>query len=195
MPLTPDQTASLLYLVLLGAVVAGYFFLSGRHNMAQGLRQAGIWALIFIGVIAGYGLWSDIQGTVMPSQAVFAEDGRIEVPRAPDGHYYLTAQVNDARIRFVVDTGATDLVLSRQDAIRAGIDVDNIAFAGSASTANGTVPTARVWLDKVAIGSLVDTGVSATVNGGEMSGSLLGMAYLERFAQVTFGGGKMVLSR
>lgn len=195
MTLTSDQIASLLYLALLGAVVAGYALLSMRGTLGQGLRQAGLWLLLFLGVIAGYGLWSDIQGTVMPRQAVFAEAGRIEVPRAPDGHYYLTVAVNGAPVRFVVDTGATDLVLSRRDAERAGIDVAALAFAGSATTANGVVPTARIWLDTVAIGPLRDTRVAATVNGGEMQGSLLGMAYLERFAEVTFGGGRMVLSR
>ena len=190
-----EQTASLIYLMLLGSVIAGYFFLSHRQSLGQGLRQAGLWALIFIGVIAAYGLWSDIQGSVMPRQAVFAEDARVEVPRSPDGHYHMVLEVNGTPVRFVVDTGATDIVLSRADAARIGIDTEALAFVGAARTANGTVNTARVWLDEVRLGPIADTGVPAVVNGGEMSGSLLGMAYLDRFAEVRIGDGTLTLMR
>ena len=190
-----EQTASLIYLMLLGSVIAGYFFLSHRQSLGQGLRQAGLWALIFIGVIAAYGLWSDIQGSVMPRQAVFAEDARVEVPRSPDGHYHMVLEVNGTPVRFVVDTGATDIVLSRADAARIGIDSEALAFVGAARTANGTVNTARVWLDEVRLGPIADTGVPAVVNGGEMSGSLLGMAYLDRFAEVRIGDGTLTLMR
>ena len=193
--MTADQTASLLYLVLLGCAVGGYFFVSGRARLGETLRQAGLWALIFVGVIAGYGLWSDLQRSVLPRQSVFAEEGRIEVPRAPDGHYHLTLEINGTPVRFVVDTGASDLVLSQEDATRAGIDTGALIYSGRANTANGTVSTAPVWLDRVELGGLVDTDVAAIVNGGEMRGSLLGMGYLERYSQVTFGNGRMVLIR
>ena len=193
--MTSDQTASLIYLALLGSVIAGYFFLSHRPGLGRGLRMAGLWALIFIGVVAAYGLWEDLHSTVIPRQSVFLDAGRVEVPRSPDGHYHLTADVNGIAIRFIVDTGASDIVLSREDASRVGLTPEDLAFAGSARTANGLVPTARVWLEEVAIGGMADRDVPALVNGGEMSGSLLGMAYLERFAEVTFGGGRMVLSR
>lgn len=193
--MTSDQTASLIYLVLLGTAIAGYAFLAMRGRLGQAVRQLGLWVLIFLGVIAAYGLWSDIQGTVMPRQSVFAEEGRIEVPIGPDGHYHMTLGVNGTPVRFVVDTGATDIVLSRQDADRVGIDTGDLAFLGAARTANGTVATARVWLDEVTLGPIADTGVPALVNGGEMAGSLLGMAYLNRFSEVSFGRGRMVLTR
>jgi aspartyl protease family protein len=193
--MTGDQTASMLYLVLLGCVLAGYLFLSHRQRVSDALRQAGLWALIFLGVIAVYGLWTDISGSVLPRQSVFAEEGRIEVPLGPDGHYHMTLEVNGTPVRFIVDTGASDMVLSAQDAERVGIDRDNLAFTGVARTANGTVSTAQVWLDEVSLGPITDTGVPALVNGGEMSGSLLGMGYLNRFEEVRFGGGQMTLIR
>lgn len=193
--MTGDQTASILYLVLLGSVLAGYLFLSHRQRVSDALRQAGLWALIFVGVIAAYGLWSDIRGHVLPRQAVFSEEGRIEVPLAPDGHYHMVLEINGAPVRFIVDTGASDVVLSEQDARRVGLDPDSLAYTGIARTANGTVPTARVWLDEVRLGDMTDSGVPALVNGGEMSGSLLGMGYLNRFEEVRFGGGTMTLIR
>ncbi|MEM1429523.1 MAG: TIGR02281 family clan AA aspartic protease [Pseudomonadota bacterium] len=193
--MTAEQTASLIYLSLLGTVIAGYFFLSHRRQIGQSIRQLGLWALIFIGVIAAYGLWSDLQSNVMPRQSVFSEEGRIEIPRSPNGHYHMTLEVNGTPVRFVVDTGATDIVLSADDAARVGIETDDLAFIGSASTANGIVRTARVWLDEVRLGSIQDANISALVNGGEMTGSLLGMAYLDRFAEVRIGNGQMTLIR
>ncbi|WP_369932485.1 TIGR02281 family clan AA aspartic protease [Rhodovulum sp. 12E13] len=193
--MTGEQTASLLYLVLLGSVLAGYFFLSHRQSLGQGLRQAGLWALIFIGVIAGYGLWSDLQGTVTPQQSVFTDEGRVVVPRSADGHYRMVLEVNGTPVRFVVDTGATDIVLSADDARRVGLDPSELAFVGAARTANGMVSTARVWLDEVRLGGIADTGVPAVVNGGEMTGSLLGMTYLDRFSEVRIGGGALTLVR
>lgn len=193
--MTADQTASLIYLVLLGCVIAGYFFLSHRTSLGTSLRQAGLWALIFIGVIVAYGLWGDLRGTVLPRQAVFADEGRVEVPLSMDGHYHMVLRINNTPVQFVVDTGATDIVLSRKDAARVGLDVDALPFLGTANTANGTVKTARVRLEDVALGEITDRNVSAVVNAGEMDGSLLGMGYLNRFSEVSFGGGKMVLTR
>jgi len=190
-----EQTASLIYLSLLGAVIGGYFLLSHRRNIGQSLRHLGLWALIFIGVIAAYGLWSDLQSSVLPRQSVFAEEGRIEIPRAPDGHYHMVLEVNGTPVRFVVDTGASDIVLSAQDAVRIGIEPEGLAFVGAARTANGIVRTARVWLDEVRLGEIADHRVPAVVNGGEMTGSLLGMAYLDRFDEVRIGNGQMTLIR
>ncbi|SIO23460.1 aspartyl protease family protein [Rhodovulum sp. ES.010] len=190
-----DDIAQLMYLGLLGAAIAGYFLVSNRDRLGQVAQQAAIWGLIFIGAIAGVGLWSDIRRDVIPRQTVFSEEARVEVPRAPDGHYYLTLQINDTPVRFVVDTGATDVVLTRQDATRVGLDPGELAFFGEARTANGVVQTAPVRLDEVRLGPIEDNGMRAFVNSGEMDDSLLGMAYLNRFERIEFARDRMILSR
>ncbi|TCP42277.1 retropepsin-like aspartic protease family protein [Rhodovulum marinum] len=190
-----DDIARLIYLALLGAAIAGYFLLANRHRLGQVAQQAAIWGLIFIGAIAGVGLWSDIRQDVIPRQTVFAEESRIEVPRAPDGHYYLTIDVNGAPVRFVVDTGATDVVLTRADAERAGLDPQTLDYFGEARTANGVVRTAPVRLERMALGPIEDRGVRAFVNAGEMRESLLGMGYLNRFERIEVVRDRMILSR
>ena len=190
-----DNFASLIYLVLLGTVIASYFFMSGRQNLSKPAQQAAIWGLIFVGVIVGYGLWNDLSNTVNPRQASFDNGERIEVPLGNDGHYRLTLNINGQPIDFVVDTGATDLVLSKQDARKAGIDPDSLRYDGVAGTANGRVETARVRLDQVELGGITETGVTAVVNGGALDISLLGMTYLNRWARVEFGGNRMILTR
>lgn len=193
--MTADDTGRLIYLVLLGCAVVGWFIVQNRDGMAKMLQQAMIWGFLFLGVVAAYGLWTDVQRQTMHNQMLQLGEGQIAVPRQPDGHYYLTLALNGANIRFVVDTGATDMVLTREDARRAGLDVDALNFIGTANTANGQVRTAPVRLDTVRLGDITDTDVFASVNGGVMDGSLLGMGYLEKWGRIEISGGELRLTR
>ncbi|MFZ7090404.1 retropepsin-like aspartic protease family protein [Primorskyibacter sp. 2E233] len=189
------ETGRFVYLLLLGGVLVLWFFIENRDSLSTKIKQLSAWALIFLGVIAGIGLWGDIRQTVQPRQAVFADQGRIELPLAPDGHYYVTLDLNGEPTRFVVDTGASAVVLTQRDAERAGIDAGTLAFYSQAMTANGAVKTAPVTLDRVALGPFVDRNMPAFVNAGEMDTSLLGMTYLQRFHRIEISGGRLVLER
>jgi len=193
--MTGDDTARLLYLVLLGAAVVAWFFAQNRASLGKNMQYAVVWGIIFVGVIAAVGLWGDIRNTVTPAYHTTIGDDQVELGRAIDGHYYVTAEVNGTPVEFVVDTGATMIVLTREDAKRAGLETDSLAFVGRAGTANGMVSTAPVRLDSLSIGPLEDRGIAASVNGGELDQSLLGMSYLERFSSVEITGGKMILKR
>ena len=193
--MTGDDTARLLYLVLLGAAVIAWFFAQNRTSMGKNLQYAMVWGIIFVGVIAAVGLWGDIRNTVNPAYHTTVGDDQVQLSRALDGHYYVTAEVNGAPVEFVIDTGATMIVLTREDAARAGLETDSLAFVGRASTANGVITTAPVRLDSLQIGPLEDRGIAASVNGGDLDQSLLGMSYLERFSSVEITGGKMILTR
>lgn len=186
--------ARLAYLVLLAAAVGGYFIAQNRGNLSKLAQQGMVWALIFVGVIAGYGLWSDIQRDLRPRQAMVGS-GQVEVPRMFDGHFYLTARLNDVAVDFVVDTGATDVVLTRADAEKIGLDMASLAFTGRANTANGTVRTARAVVDEVRLGEITDRNLGVFVNEGEMDQSLLGMAYLRRFSKIAIEDDMLVLTR
>lgn len=193
--MSEDQIGRLAFLVLLGVALLGYLLVANRDRLGALVRQATLWGLIFVGLIAAAGLWQDIRRTALPRQTVFAAEGRIEVPRARDGHYYLTLDIGGTPVRFVVDTGATDLVLSREDALRLGIDPGALVYSGTARTANGSVRTARTRLAEVRLGPFVDRNMPAWVNAGEMDDSLLGMAYLQRFDRLEIAGGRLLLSR
>lgn len=190
-----DNLAQLIYLVLLGSVIAGWFFVDNRKNLGKTAQQAAVWGLIFVGAIAAIGLWSDIRDNVAPSQSYIDGMATVEVPRAPDGHYYLDLDIDGTVVRFVIDTGASDVVLSKADAARIGLDVENLFYGDIANTANGEVRTARVRLKNVRLGEIVDLSIGASVNAGDMETSLLGMTYLQRYSKIELGGGKMVLRR
>jgi len=188
------DVGQLAYLFLLGIAVGGYFLAQGRRELGRMSRHAVLWVLIFVGVIAGFGLWGDIRNDIAPRQSVIGT-GIIEVPRSQDGHYYLTAMINETPVKFVIDTGATDIVLTQADADRIGINAADLVFSRIANTANGTVKTARTKVDSFQLGGITDRGISVSVNQGEMDGSLLGMAYLQRFQKIEIAGQMMVLTR
>lgn len=183
----------LAYLLILLVAVGGWVMVEFRGRIGFALRSAMAWGLIFVGVLAGYGLWSDIRGTVMPVQQI-RQDGRLEVPRGMDGHYHLTLTISGTPVSFLVDTGATNVVLSRDDARRLGIDPDSLPYLGYAETANGTVRTAAVTLADVALPPFHDPSLRAYVTDGQMDGSLLGMDYLGRY-RIEIAGDRMIISR
>jgi len=193
--MSSDNIAQLVYLGALALVLGGAFLLTSRLKLGQTLQMAAVWALIFVGAIAVVGMWGDIQDDLYPTQTRFDDAGTVTIPRNRDGHYYLTLDINGTPIDFIVDTGATDIVLTRSDATLAGLAPETLNFLGRATTANGEVRTAAVRLDTVAIGPHTDSNVRAVVNDGELWQSLLGMGYLQNWGRIEIADGEMRLSR
>lgn len=186
-----ETLARVAYLGLILVALGGWVMVEFRQRMGQALRMALAWGLIFVGMMAGYGLWSDIRRDIMPIQEV-AQDGSVEVPRAEDGHYYLTLMIDGTGVPFMVDTGASGMVLAAKDAARLGIDPASLNYFGQANTANGVVRTARVTLPLVELGPFRNERFQAFVTEGELDQSLLGMDYLGQF-RMEFSGGKLIL--
>lgn len=190
-----DQYGNLIYLLLLGAVLVSYMIVANRRQLGSMVRNAALWVFIFLGAIAAVGLWNDLRHDIAPRQSVMQDGSVITVPRSQDGHYYLTLEVNGKSVRFIVDTGATEIVLSRNDAARIGLDVENLVYSSRAFTANGIVQTAPVRLERIGFGGIEESGIRAVVNNGEMSESLLGMSYLNRFSTLSISNGTLTLER
>lgn len=186
---------NLTYLALLTAMLLFWFFSDFRRNLGRTLQYILAWGLIILGMVAIVGMWDDIKRAAFPSQAVYADNGRIEIPVSADGHYYLNAELNGTAVRFVVDTGATDIVLSEDDAKRVGINLENLRFNGRAMTANGRVKTAATLVESFSVGPYVDQNVVASITQGDMDISLLGMSYLSRYDQITITQGRLLLTR
>ena len=189
-----DMLAQLGYFSLILIAVGGYVVAEMRRRPGRVLQQALIWGLIFLGVIGAAGLWDQISQKAMPRQTS-GEGGRIELPLGRDGHFHLTATVNGQKVNFTVDTGASDIVLSQNDARRIGINPDMLSYFGQAQTANGVVATAPVTLDSFTVEGVTDSGLRAVVNNGPMDGSLLGMRYLSRFSNIQMQPDRMILTR
>lgn len=187
-----DEKAYFFYMLILFVFIGAGFVYGNREKLSTTLMQVAVWVLIFCGVLIAYGFKDTLQQQFAPSRAVQNADG-FEILRGNDRHFYLTLEVNGTPITFIVDTGASDIVLTQNDAAKVGIDVDNLAFLGRSNTANGVVQTASAVLDRVVLGDLVDRDVRASVNGGELFASLLGMSYLNRFSEISIRGDRLIL--
>jgi|SRR5690349_7857536 len=122
----------------------------------------------------------------------YNDGSTVELQRSDDGHFYADVQVNGSTLHMLVDTGATGIALSRDDARAAGlatsIGMNDVVGEG----ADGAVHGEYVKLDNVALGGTTATGLEAIVlNGG--SQSLLGQEFLAKFDSVEIHGNTMVL--
>ena len=121
-----------------------------------------------------------------------AASNAVTLLRQADGHFYADVKINGAAIRMLVDTGASGIALSRDDARRAGIGISigmpNVIGQG----AGGAVKGEYVTLDRVSLGVESATAVPAVVLDGG-SHSLLGQSFLGQFESVEIKGDRMLL--
>lgn len=124
-----------------------------------------------------------------------ASDGdTVEVPVGQDGHYHVDAEINGRSVAVLVDTGASVVALTADDADAAGIFVTERDYTGRIQTANGAARVAPVLLDEVTIGDITVRDVRAVVSEpGALSVSLLGMTFLNQLDRVDMRSGKLIL--
>jgi aspartyl protease family protein len=111
------------------------------------------------------------------------------------GQFIVDATVNGKGVRFLIDTGASGIALSRRDAERLGFDDSKLNYDMPFSTANGMTRGARITLDSLQVGPLTAHGVRAWVNEGDLNQSLLGMSYLSTLGRVEIRGDTLTLER
>ncbi|RST29609.1 TIGR02281 family clan AA aspartic protease [Sphingomonas ginkgonis] len=114
------------------------------------------------------------------------------IQRSPDGHFYVDAQVNGATVHFLVDTGATTVALTPQDAQGAGLQFDRASFQTVGATASGELKGSMVLLDRVSLGGRSAANVGAVIMDGGTK-SLLGQSFLSQLSAVEIHGDTMVL--
>jgi len=180
--------------VLVASLVGSAAIVHYRNRLGEALQHAAIW--IFLMVLAVF-LYSykdafidaknRITGELSPSFAQ-SGDGVLTFKRARNGHFHIKAEVNTHPVRFMLDTGATDIVLDKDTARRIGISVDTLRYNKVYNTANGQVMGASIRLPSLTIGGYRWVDVPASVNGGELKHPLLGMRFLERLKSYQIEG-------
>ena len=174
----------LLYLSILLIVILSSYLIAMRDNLPKLIKSASAWVIIFSCLVAGYGLWQDLSNR----ERIFGKKNASEttIRMSEDGHFHAKVLVNDVEIEFLIDTGATHIVLSKEDAEKLDYDLSKLIFWGKSNTANGIVETAPVRLQSVKLGQFSDKNVLAYINKGIMKQSLLGMSFLNNFSSVEF---------
>ena len=112
------------------------------------------------------------------------------------GHYPVEARIEGRRIDFIVDTGASLVILRESDAAQIGVRPMRSDYTAIVSTANGQIKAARASLDRVEVGGITVENVQALVLPDEALGkNLLGMSFLSRLKRYEVANGRMVLEQ
>jgi len=189
--------------LLLVLVLVASSILAGRRLRLRGVaKAAALWAGVIVVLALGLtyrgeigAIGERVLGEFLPHRGTTLSENEIRFPASADGHFRIEARVDGTPIRFLVDTGASRIVLSPADAQRIGFDPASLQFTGFAETANGTVRTAPVRLGSIEIGPIRLHDIPASVNQAEMRGSLLGMSFLERLNSFEIRDGTLILRR
>lgn len=150
--------------------------LSQSHNQGPELRRTQ--ASVATSIPSNVGAESSATLAGAP-----AEGADASLVKSSDGHFWAEALVNGQRVRFLVDTGATTVALTLDDARRLGLNPQSLDYAYKVSTANGEARAAAIKLASVQVaGARVDD-VQALVIEKGLPTSLLGMTYLGRLSR------------
>jgi aspartyl protease family protein len=138
----------------------------------------------------------ELSDTPQPASARDQDDGTIRISPDARGNYLAQGRVDGHPVDFMVDTGATLVVLSFDDAERSGIDPQRLDFSGRAQTANGISKIAHVKLDSIDLGGITLHDIPAAVAApGAMRMNLLGMSFLSRLTHFEIHGSDLYLTR
>ena len=195
-----DAQLRISYSVILLVVVGSAMMAHRTIPIGTGLRYAVIWIGIGAGLIFAYSFRSDfrdagnrIMGELRPDKALVSASGEVTIRRGRNGHFNLTAAVDGHSIRFLVDTGATQVALSPRDAQAIGFDLDRLIYGTRVWTANGSTFVAPVSLDTIAAGPIAVRNVEASVSREGLGQSLLGLSFLNRLSGYEVRGDTMIL--
>jgi aspartyl protease family protein len=196
-----EDKAHLFYYLAWLAVLGAALIVRIRARPGTALKHAAIWVLIGAGLVLAYSFRDEaasikdrIFAELVPYRGQIAEGGKAVVfRRAQGGHFVVEANVDGVPIRFLVDTGASDVVLSPDDAQRLGFDLHRLDYSRLYYTANGQARAAPVNLAEVKIGPITVHNVRASVNEVPLDGSLLGMSFLDRIGGYRVEGNSLTL--
>jgi len=185
--------------VLVALLSSGLLFIH-QSNWRQALRYGGLWLAAAMVLVLGYAYQEplnnialQLRSQLVPGYAVTTGERELTISASDGGSYLVFGTVNGAQIRFLVDTGASNIVLSPGDARRAGIDLEALRYDRPAATANGIGYGATVTVDRLTVGEITLSDVPVTVQQAEMGASLLGMDFLRRLKSFSVQDRKLVL--
>ncbi len=197
-----QKEGTLIHLVSLTTLFS-YFLLilfSKRMPLTRVLRDLLIWFGIILAALMVYSyreeassIWHRVFGNLFPTKGKILDEKTIVFEASEDGHFFVEGVANGIRLRFMVDTGASRVVLTRRDARLLGFEEEDLIFNLPSSTAGGMVFSAPLTLKSLFVGPIHLEDVPAAVGGEGLDQSLLGMSFLERLSSYRVEGGQLIL--
>lgn len=171
-----------------------------RRQALRGLGHAAIWGVIVAVLGMGYLYRAElaqapqrVRMALSLGDPVATGERELRVTRDAGGAFVIVGLVNGRRVPFLVDTGATNTVLSPDDAERVGVDMAALRYDQTSETANGLGYGARWTADRLDIGPIRRDAFPMDVNRAPMSSSLLGMSFLDTLESYEVRGDQLIL--
>ncbi len=192
---------NIIYLALILTVLVLNLLSRGNLDFKKNFKHFSAWLIVALLAVALYSYryeFSDfknrILGEINPSSPQISDSGKIIINISQDQHFYIDVMVNKMSMRFMIDTGASDVVIGLQEAAILGIDLKKLLFNKRYQTANGIAWGANIMFDEVMVGNIKFNNISASVNNADMGTPLLGMSFLRRFKKYEFYRDKLILT-
>lgn len=202
-PWGPQTGYDRAYVLMWGAAAvlfSGALLRSTRREALRGVGFVALW--LVIAAVLGMGYLYRAELAEAPQRLLMAlnvgapvatGERELRVAKNAGGAFVVIGEVNGRRVPFMVDTGATHTVLSPADAQRIGVPIETLNYDQTAETANGLGYGAEWTADRLAIGPIVRQDFAMDVNKAPMSGSLLGMSFLDTLESYEVRDGVLIM--
>lgn len=201
-----DKFAQLTYMLALLIWIGGGTFRSlVRTPLSSLIKGMLIWLAIAGIAFIGYAFRNDVdmivarvQQTLQPGtfQSSVDENGErsVTLSLAGDTHFHANAKIEGAKVHFIVDTGASNVTLTHEDARLAGIDTNRLAYIWPVETANGRTRFAQTRLETIRIGPIASGPIRVFIAPkGTLNTSLLGMNFLQKLSSYEVRRNQMIM--
>jgi aspartyl protease family protein len=199
--LNSNELANFIYLSILLVALISSITLRNHQKISTLLKQFFIWLLIALFSIIIYSyrhslyqIAQNISSELVPSEAKKIGDRKIAIKASNNGHFYVQIKINKVPIRFMVDTGASDISMTIKDAKKANINTQNLSHFKQYQTANGVITGAISNAKEVEIAGMAFKDVAVSINQSQMETSLLGMSFLRKFKKYEFYQDQLILT-
>ncbi len=196
-----SDTQSFVFSLLLLVFLISSLIFRREIALSKALKYLALWtliALVGVGLYAYRYQFTDFKEKMLeainPTAVRVNDRGEMVINLSSEGHFFIDVTINGISMRFMIDTGASDIVIDKNQAQKLGINIQDLVFNKRYETANGRSYGASVVLQEVQVGNAKFHNIAASVNSAELGTPLLGMSFLRQFKKYEFYQERLVLT-
>jgi aspartyl protease family protein len=195
-----QEWSNIIYVIIL-IVLLIMGFSNKELSLKKFFEYAGLWIIIALVALILYSYrfeFFEVKDRVLsdlfPSKAINKNHQQLTINVSQDGHYYLSIKIKNLPVRFMIDTGASEVVIDKNLAIKLGYDLKNINYNKVFQTANGETYGASIYFDEVDVSGIKFYNIQGSITDSRLATPLLGMTFLQKFYKYEFYRNKLILT-
>jgi aspartyl protease family protein len=195
-----QEWSNIIYVIIL-IVLLIMGFSSKELPLKKFFEYVGLWIIIALVALVSYSYRFEffeakdrVLSDLFPSKAINKNHQQLTINVSQDGHYYLNVKIKNFPVRFMIDTGASEVVIDKNLAIKLGYDLKNINYNKVFQTANGEAYGASIYFDEVDVSGIKFYNIQGSITDSRLATPLLGMTFLQKFYKYEFYRDKLILT-